>query len=122
MSDEPVDIELIMQEIRQKILAEKGANSDAPAIPINGDRFPREFYEHLYHAGLAYDQIGVKMLVTPVNIPIVGKLIERFRTALHTLVLYYVNQVTAQQTKVNYHLLQAISIVSQELEEADADI
>ena len=125
MREEPtetVDIEAIMQQIRQQILVKKQAEGgeDAPHIPVKGKRLPPEFYEHLYHAGMAYDQIGVKMNVTRVPIPIVGKLLEAVRTKIHELVLYYLNQTAAQQIKVNHHLLQALSILSEELEnEAD---
>lgn len=113
-----VDIEAIMQEIRQRILAKKGERGAAvPHILVQGKRLPAEFYEHLYYAGMAYDQIDPKMNVTTVNIPIVGRLIEMVRTKLHELVLYYINQSAVQQIKVNHHLLQALSILSEELEE-----
>lgn len=115
---ETVNIEAIMQQIRRQILAQKGGPAEAePIVPVEGKRFPPEFYEHLYHAGMAYDRIGVKMNVTPVNIPLIGKWIERIRSKLHELVLYYVNQVAAEQISVNHHLLQAISILSREFEQ-----
>jgi hypothetical protein len=119
--DDPINIEEIMQHIRQQILAEKnaGAGNKEHTIPVSGECFPPEFYEHLYHAGMAYDQIGVKMHVTPVDIPLIGRLLEWLRGKLHELVLYYVNQVAAQQIKVNYHLLQALSIMSQEFEKQE---
>lgn len=114
-----IDIELIMQQIRQQILEAKQATGDTPtaAIPVQGKRLPPEFYEHLYDAGMAYDQIGVKMNVTAVPIPIIGKLIEEIRTKIHELVLFYLNQMAAQQIKVNHHLLQALTILSAQLEE-----
>lgn len=113
-----VDIEAIMQQIRQQILEKKQAagGDDVPRIPVQGERLPPAFYEHLYYAGMAYDQIGVKMNVTTVSLPVVGKLIETVRTKIHELVLYYLNQTAAQQIKVNHHLLQALSILSEELE------
>ncbi len=117
--DEKIDIEAIMQQIRQQILETKQAagHETAPSIPVQGKRLPAEFYEHLYYAGMTYDQIGVKMNVTAVPIPIIGKVIEAVRTKIHELVLFYLNQTAAQQIKVNHHLLQALSILSEQLEE-----
>lgn len=112
-----IDIEEIMRQLRQQILAEKGIAHNGQAISLQGRRFPPEFYEHLYHAGLAYDQISGRMHVTKVPIPIIGRIIEIARTKIHELVLFYVNQLSAEQIKVNHHLLQAISIMSQTMEE-----
>ena len=117
-----IDIEEIMQKLRQQILAEKGkTHSGQPSVRVHGKRFPPEFYEHLYQAGLAYDQIGVKMHVTKLPIPIIGRIIETARAKLHELVLFYLNQLSAEQIKVNYHLLQAVSILSQTIEEKKND-
>jgi hypothetical protein len=122
-SDEQIDVEVeqIMQEIRTHILAKKAAGTEAGdfVIPAGGERLPKEFYDHLYHAALAYDQIGVKLNVTQVNVPLFGRMIEWARTKVHQLVLFYVNQLAVQQTKYNYHLLQAVSLLSQEVEQGD---
>lgn len=114
-----VNIEDIMRDIRAKILTKHLSigNSSEPIVPTSGERLPPEFYEHLYQAALAYGNVGVKMHVTKVNIPLIGGIIETMRGKLHELVLYYVNQVTTQQTEVNYHLLRALAIVSEEMEE-----
>jgi hypothetical protein len=117
-AEQPVDIEQIMQEIRAEILAQRGLDA---AVPTGGKRLPPEFYEHLYQAALGHDQIGVKLHVTPVKIPLIGPLIERLRQAVHQLVLFYVNQLAAEQVQVNRHLLQALRILSEELEKEAAD-
>lgn len=123
---EDVDIEEIMQQIRRQILAKKAALSPTGGLetPTGGKRLPPEFYEQLYQAGLAYDQIGVRLFVTPVKIPIFGRILVQLRAKLHELVLYYVNQLAAEQIKVNTHLLQSLSILSQTLENEapDADV
>lgn len=100
-----------MQEIRQQILAQKGEQ-----LPVRGDTLPPEYYEHLYEAGLIYDQLPVKIHVTKVNIPIVGGAVEWLRGKLHQLVVFYVNQVAAEQVRVNRHLLEAISALGQAVE------
>lgn len=114
---ELVNIEEIMQEIRQQILAKQSALTEGNTpVPTGGERFSPEFYERLYHAALSYDQIQVKIHVTPSSIPIIGPLVQRVRHKIHELVLFYVNKSALQQTIVNEHLLQAVNLLSQELE------
>lgn len=116
-----VNIEEIMQQIRSQILAQKTAVSgqDTPIVNIEGKRFPPEFYEHLYQAGLTYDQVGVQMNLTPIDVPIIGSFLQKVRYKIHELVIFYVNQVAANQIRVNTHLLRALSLLSEELENSD---
>lgn len=110
---EEIDIETIMQEIRAEILTQKGAAATASG----GKRqLSPELYEHLYQARLTHDQLLVKLLVTPVKVPLIGRLLERARQTFHELVLFYVNQAAAKQMRVNHHLLQAVNLLSQEIE------
>lgn len=115
MTSDNVDIERIMQEIRQEILARRLPGQEE--IPLGGKRLPPEFYEHLYQAGLIQSQLGVKMHVTRSNVPIIGRLLEWFRARLHELVIFYINQLAEQQAEINGQLLRALSILSQSLEE-----
>jgi hypothetical protein len=122
-----VNIEEIMREIRAEILAKHAAigSGGETLVPISGERLPPEFYEHMYQAALAYENVGVEMHVTKVNIPLIGSVVEWLRSKVHELTIYYVNQVVTQQTEVNYHLLRALSVLSQELEaesESDGDL
>ena len=113
-----INIEDIMRDIRAEILMKHAtiSSDNEPIVPTSGEHLPPEFYEHLYQAALAYENAGVKMHVTKVNIPIIGSIIETIRGKLHELVLYYVNQIASQQREVNYHLLRALAIASQELD------
>lgn len=117
--DEQINIEEIMQQIRREILEKQApvGKGGALLVPTGGQRFSPEFYEHLYHAALAHDQIQIKMHVTKTPIPFIGPIIEWARGKLHELVLFYVNQVATQQINVNAHLMRAISVLSQDLEE-----
>lgn len=116
-----VNIEEIMQQIRSQILARKTAVSgqDTPIVNIEGKRFLPEFYEHLYQAGLTYDQVGVQMNLTPIDVPIIGSLLQKVRYKIHELVIFYVNQAAANQIRVNTHFLRALSLLSEELENSD---
>jgi hypothetical protein len=116
--EEQVDIEAIMQQIREQILAREAASRPGGQAPvkITGKRFSPEFYEHLYHAGLAYDKIQVKMFVSQSTVPLIGPILQWLRGKLHELVLFYVNQLAAQQITFNTHLLRAVSIMAEDLE------
>ena len=119
-----------MQEIRQQIIARRaavGPVAGGPAtggpsggeIVVTGKRFPPEFYEHLYQARLALDEVEVPVFVSKSGVPIIGGLLVWLRTKLHELINYYVNQSAAHQTSASEHLLRALSLMGQELEEED---
>ncbi len=114
-----VDIEAVMREVRAEVLAKKSARvQNSPlAAGVGGRRFPPAFYDHLYQAGLTFDVSTVELHVTKIPIPVVGPLIEKLRQKFHQLVLFYVNKLAADQAEVNENLLNALSILSQELEQ-----
>lgn len=120
-TEEPasINIEDIMQEIRQQILAKKDLINEnrSLSVPVSGKRLPPDFYEHLYQASLVYDDLAVKMHVTPTNVPLFGTILGKLRAKLHELTLFYVNKLAAQQIQFNTHILQAVSLLAQELEE-----
>jgi len=117
-TSEIVNIEEIMQDIRQQILAKKDLlrQDNKSALVLSGKRLSPEFYEQLYQANLVYDQTDVKLQVTPVNVPIIGSLLQRVRQMLHELVIFYVNKQAAAQIQFNAHVLQAMNLLAQELE------
>lgn len=114
ISGEAIDIEAIMQEIRQQILSQRRVGKGD--LPVAGRRFSPAFYEQLYQAGLMQSELGVTMHVTRSHFPLFGSLIDKLRGKIHQLVLFYVEKAVAQQRAVNEHLLQAITLLSQELE------
>ncbi len=116
MSDETneVNIEEIMQEIRQQILDRKLPGE--VNLPMSGGKLPPDFYEHLYQANLTQSQLGVKVHVVESSVPLIGGLIDRFRAAFHQLVIYYINQVAEQQAEINGHLLGALTELGTYLE------
>lgn len=121
MSEPEVNVEEIMQQIRAEILAQRAAQTgQPPVVSVSGRRFSPAFYEHLYQAGLAYDQIKPRIFVSKVPIPLIGPLIEWARRKVHELVLFYLNQMAAEQMKVNTHLLRALSVLGEDLEREQA--
>ena len=112
---EEINIEEIMQEIRQQILETKRIGKSP--LPVKGERFSPQFYEQLYQATLLQGEVGVKIHVTHSNVPLIGPLIDKLREKFHELVTFYVNKAVSQQAAINDHILQLITILSQELEE-----
>jgi hypothetical protein len=122
-NEEEINIEEIMQQIRQQIMARRAmlAPDGRPPVVVTGKRFPPEFYEHLYQARLAEEQFAVPVFVSRSSLPLIGRLIDWLRGKFHELVVYYVNQSAAQQIHATGHLLQALSLLAQELEAAEND-
>ena len=114
-SADNVNIEAVMQEIRQQVLERKLPSQ--VNIPIEGKHMPPEFYEHLYGASLVQSQLGVKAHVTKSTVPIIAGIIDRLRGMFHQLVIFYINQLAEQQAEVNGQILQALTALSQYLEE-----
>lgn len=115
-----VNVEAIMQQIRQQIIARRAeVDPDGRDIIVTGKRFPPEVYEHLYNARIALEESYVPVLVSKSGVPIIGPLIEWVRGKLHELVIFYVNQSAARQVAASNHLLKALSLMAQELEETD---
>ncbi len=127
MSEQPayeaaVNVEEIMQQIRQQIIAKRAAVGQVASsgeIAVTGKRFPPEFYEHLYQARLALDEVHVPVFVSKSGVPIIGGLLVWLRTKLHELVSYYVNESAERQVSASEHLLRALSLLGQELEETE---
>lgn len=116
--DDDVDIEAIMGQVRAEVLAKKSARIQKSALAggVGGRSLPADFYDHLYQAGLAFDVSEVKLQVTPVPVPIIGSLVNRFRQKFHELVLFYINKLAVEQADFNEHLLNAVTILSHEVE------
>ena len=118
MSDDFIKIEEIMQHIREQIITRKTAESldGRPIVRLVGKHLPPEFYEHLYHAGLMYNQIDVQIYLSPTPIPLIGPLLQRLRQMVHEVVVFYVNGLAAQQMEINKHLLRTVSLLGEEME------
>ena len=121
-----IDAEAIMQEIRARLRARRdearaqGLDWEAHAdglYPVPSDAvLGRDLYEAVRHLSLAHDKVNVEMVLTETQVPLIGRLVQRVRAALHELVLFYVNRLAARQARVNYQTSRAITLLVRDLE------
>jgi hypothetical protein len=114
-TEEILSVEEIMEAIRQKIGAGEGY-VDESRQQMAASHLPAELYEHLEEVRLSYDKIQPMPLVLPPSVPVIGGVLASIQQRLHELVLYYVNQLAANQIRVNAHLLRAVEILVEEAE------
>ena len=118
-----IDVDTIMREIRSEILIEKGrlSNTGLNDLNINGKRFSNEFYDKLYQVGVGFNDMTLRLNVTSSSLPLIGPLIDRLRTVIHQLVLYYVNLLAEEQAQFNRLMVDLVNRMSIELEENSSD-
>jgi hypothetical protein len=127
-----VDAEAIMQEIRARIRARRarakaqGLDWEAYAdglYPLPPDAIlSRDLYEAVRYAGLGYDKVTVEMALTESRLPLVGRVVQRVRAALHELVLFYVNRMAARQIRFNEQTARALALLVRDLEAEVRDL
>jgi hypothetical protein len=123
--DEQINTAEIMRTIRVNL---KKRRETAQAQGVNFDDFVRGLYTddkghfdaavyyNLRRAATLYDQITVKQYVSPRAMPVVGGLVQRVRSALHDLVIYYVNMLGSKQAMFNESILYALNALVEGLE------
>jgi hypothetical protein len=127
-----LDTEAIMQEIRTRLRARRaearaqGLDWEAYAdglYPLPPEAtFSRDLYEVVRHLALSYDKVNVDMALTEPRLPLVGGLAQRLRSALHELVLFYVNRLATRQTRFNYETARASAMLVRDLEGEIGDL
>ena len=115
--EEHVDVEAIMREIREQIVAQKARETGDPdPIPVSGRHLPPDFYEHLYQLQMSADRLTLQPEIAPSTVPLIGPLLDRLRRPLHQLVIFYVNRLAVQQMTLNRHLLRTVDLLAREVE------
>jgi hypothetical protein len=127
-----LDVETVMQEIRERIRARRaeararGIDFEAYAdglypLPA-GAVFSRDLYEAVRYAGLGWDKVGVEMMLTETRLPVIGRLAQRVRAAVHEVVLFYVNRLAARQMRYNEQTARALALLVRDLDAEVADL
>ena len=124
--DSEIDAEAIMRQIRESI-RKRRAHAEAQGIDYaafvdgtyvsqEGRRFDADLYYELRRISISCDKLGVDLSLTEPRLPLIGPLVQRVRTALHYLVIYYVNILARQQVRVNEHMMRALTALVKNLE------
>jgi hypothetical protein len=127
-----LDAEEIMQQIRARIRARR-AESLAKGLDFEGYAdglyplppsavFSRDLYESVRYVGMGYDKVNVAPALTETRLPVIGGLVQRLRANLHTLVLFYVNRLAAQQIHFNEQVARALTAMVKDLETEVRDL
>lgn len=127
-----IDAEVVMQQIRSRLRARraeakaKGLDFEAYAdglYPLPPDAvFSRDVYEAVRRLGLSYDKVSVGMVLTETQLPLLGGLVQRFRAALHALVLFYVNRLAGRQVRINEETARALAALVRDLDTEVRDL
>jgi hypothetical protein len=127
-----LDTESIMQEIRARLRARReqakaqGLDFEAYAdglYPIDPDAvMSRDLHEAVRQAGLGYDKVNVEMMLTETRLPLLGGFVHRVRSALHGLVLFYVNRLAGRQIHFNEQTARALVAMVRDLEAEVRDL
>ena len=135
INDEELDTAKLMALVRERVRQRRetlGRHRRAfptfeliqfPGEP-EGQPYDANLYFHLRVANEIYAQMETEPDLPPspaTRLPLIGKLWQRLRPALHVLVLIYVNRAAAQQVRVNRHLvsvLNKLTALTQEQQQA----
>ena len=127
-----IDVEAIMQEIRARVRVRRavakarGLDWEAYAnglYPLASDAvLSRDLHEAVRYAGLDYDKIPLEMVLVDTRPPLAGRLVQRVRSALHELVLFYVNRLAARQVRFNEQTARALALLVRDLEAEVRDL
>ncbi|MDJ0753723.1 MAG: hypothetical protein QNJ45_09415 [Ardenticatenaceae bacterium] len=103
-----INVEKIMADIRQQIALEEDKSADLTS------------WLAAFQVKLALiDEANQQMQVLPVpqqsGVPIFGWFIDKARSALHGLIVFYTNQMAAKQIRVNREVLAALNQLGQEV-------
>jgi hypothetical protein len=98
--EKPINVQDIMQEIEQQIWAKKD-DLDANWLP----QLDPELRAHLVRLRELASSLQVQPIVQHSSLPLFGRLITWWRTQIHQLVLFYINDLVRQQV----HFEQAVT-------------
>ncbi len=124
--DSEIDAEAIMRQIRENI-RKRRAQAEAQGVDYaafvegtyasqEGRRFDADLYYELRRVSISCDKLGVDLSLTESRLPLIASLVQRVRTALHHLVIYYVNMLARQQVRVNEYMMRALTALVKNLE------
>lgn len=115
----PVDIEVVMEQIRGYLAKKQGARTRASVETSASRILAPETYDDLHQANQTCDKLYVAPYLTPVRIPLVGALWQKLRGALHSIAVFYVNRLAESQMRFNGYTVHVLNEIVRGLD-ADA--
>lgn len=131
--DDGLDADAVMVALRRGLAARGEVYAKSPHFPSfhgQGDRLVDGASEA---ADLAFQlqamaafqdalHVSCQFVSGRLKVPLVGGLVDRFRSELHNLVVFYANLLAAGQASFNAHAVQANNRVAQLLRRQDSDL
>ncbi len=122
-----IDAEIIMRRIRRDIRRRRaeaeaewkdsGVPFDQSCVSNGSSRFDEQVYRELNRMHAIYDKIGVGLMLSGSPVPLIAPLVQRVRSMLHRLVIYYVNNLAATQTDFNEHVVRTLTALVRDLDD-----
>ncbi len=118
-------VEVLLERI-QRHLDARVRQAPAPAsVTAMRSRVPQSFvpavYEHLEEAEAVMEGISVQPFLTPLQMPLIGRLWQRLRAAAHQLVVFYVNRLAGAQGAFNREIFGTVAALVEDLDRARVD-
>ncbi len=117
--DPKIDAETVVCQVRKNIRQRRskakaqGVDYEAFAEGLYASpdttRFNRSLYYDLRWISMGYYKIGVGLSLTESRIPLIAPLVQRVRSALHHLVIFYTNMLAGRQIRVNEYMARALT-------------
>jgi hypothetical protein len=115
----PVDIEVIMDRIRDYLAKKHGSVRGRLAVQeLSSRNLDLAMYDGLYQINQTYDKLYVAPYLTPVKIPLFGALWQKLRGALHSVIIFYVNRLAEAQLRFNS---SAVGVLNEIVRGLDGD-
>ena len=118
-----INAEAIMRQIRENLRSRRqeaearGFEFDSLAAGEYPRRFDDDLYREIRQVSASVARLGVSPSISAKGaVPILSSLFRRVRIVLHQLVIYYVNQLAAQQNRHNRQVLRVLMELVRELE------
>jgi hypothetical protein len=122
-----IDAEAIVRQIRENI-HQRRSEAEAQGLDHyafaqglytspDTARFEHSLYYDLRWMSTSYYKIGVGLSLTESRIPLIAPLVQRVRSALHHLVIFYTNKLAGRQARFNEYVVRALTGLVRELEQ-----
>ena len=98
-----------------EILAQKNRDKgQSVSTELVGDYFSADFYERIYQASISKESLQLQVIQS--KVPLIGGLIDRLRTMVHEVIVFYLNQFVSEQARINELTISLIKEMGAEIE------